>query len=143
MHQQDIIFNQEWILEAYYIQHENLWKWWKMSLKHHLYFILCYCDDVKVLWLDQKRNCHLSQYICNCISCSFRSFKQFSQELFDILHDFSIFTAFLFSDDLAFLVTCLNILCSVINDLTTSSHSSYALNDLCTLLCSFCFDHFM
>jgi len=59
-------------------------------------------------------------------SCSFCSFEQFSQELFDILHDLLIFTAFLFSDDLALLVTCLNVLCSIIDDSTASSHSLHA-----------------
>ena len=114
-----------------------------MSLKHHLHFILCCCDDIKAFWLDQKENCHLSQCISNCISCSFCSFEQFSQELFNILHDFSIFTAFLFSDDLAFLVICLNIFCSVINDLTAFSHLLHAFDDLYTLLRLFCFDHFI
>ncbi len=63
--------------------------------------------------------------------------------MFNILHDFLIFTAFLFSDDLALLVTCLNVLCSIVNDSTASSYSSHALDDLCTLFHSFCFDHFM
>ncbi len=123
MCQWSIIFNQERILEVYCIQHENFWRWQKVSLKHHLRFILRCCDDVKALWLDQRENCRLSQCVCNCISCSFRSFEQFSQELFNVLHDLSILTAFLFSDDLALLVTCLNVLCSVINDSTASSHS--------------------
>jgi len=114
-----------------------------VSLKHHLYFILHYCDDVKALWLDQKKNCHLSQCVYNCISCSFCSFEQFSQELFNVLHDFLIFIMFLFSDDLALLVICLNVLCSVINDSTTSFHSLHTFDDLCTLLRSFCFDYFM
>ncbi len=114
-----------------------------MSLKHHFRFILCYCDDVKVLWLDQKENCCLSQYICNCISCSLYSFKQFSWELFNVLHDFLIFTTFLFFDNLVLLVTCVNVLCSVVNDSTTSSHSLHTLDNLCTLLCSFCFDYFI
>ncbi len=114
-----------------------------MSLKHYFHFILCCCDDVRVFWLDQRENCCLSQCVCNCISCSFRSFKQFFQELFNILHDFLILTAFLFSDDLVFLITCLNIFCSIIDDLTTSSYSLHAFNDLHTLLCSFCFNHFV
>jgi len=114
-----------------------------VSLKHHLHFIWYCCDNVKAFWLDQRENCRLSQYVCNYISCSFCSFEQFSQELFNVLHDFSIFTAFLFSDDLAFLVTCLNVLCSIINDSTTSFHSLHAFDDFYTLLCSFCFDHFM
>ena len=114
-----------------------------MSLKHHLHFILYCYDDVKALWLDQKRNCRLSQCICDCFSCSFCSFEQFSQELFNVLHDLLIFTAFLFSDDLAFLVTYLNVLCSVVNDSTASFHSLHTLDDLCTLFRSFCFDHFM
>ncbi len=143
MHQQSIIFNRERVLELYCVQHENLWKWWKVSLKHHLRFILHCCDDVRAFWLDQRRNCRLSQYVYNCISCSFRSFEQFSRELFNVLHDLSIFTAFLFSDDLALLVTCLNVLCSVINDSTASFHLLHALDDLYTLLRSFCFDHFM
>ncbi len=143
MHQWSIIFNQEWVLEVYYIQHENFWRWWKVSLKHYLHFILHYYNNVKALWLDQKENCRLNQCVCNCISCSFRSFEQFSWELFNVLHDFLILTAFLFSDDLALLVTCLNVLCSIIDDSTASSHSLHAFNDLCTLLRSFCFDHFM
>ncbi len=143
MHQQNVIFNQEWILEVYCVQHENLWRWWKVSLKHHLRFILHCCDDVKALWLDQRRNCRLSQCICNCISCSFCSFEQFFRELFNILHNLLIFTAFLFSDNLVLLVTYLNVLCLVIDDSTTSSHSLHALDNLCTLLCSFCFDHFV
>jgi len=114
-----------------------------VSLKHHLRFILCYYDDIRALWLNQRENCRLSQYVCNCISCSFRSFKQSSQELFNVLHDFLIFIMFLFSDDLALLVTCLNVLCSIINDLTTSFHSLHALDNLHTLLRSFCFDHFI
>jgi len=114
-----------------------------VSLKHHFHFILHCCDDVRAFWLDQKKNCCLNQCICNCISCSFRSFEQFSWELFNVLHDLLIFTAFLFSDDLTFLVTCLNVLCSIINDLTASFHSLHAFDDLCTLLHSFCFDHFM
>ncbi len=143
MHQRSVIFNQEWVLEVYYIQHENLWRWWKVSLKHHLCFILHCCDDVKAFWLDQKENCRLSQCVCNCISCSFRSFKQFSQELFNILHDFSIFTAFLFSDDLALFITCLNVLCSVIDDSTAFFHSLHTFDDFHTLLHSFCFDYFI
>ena len=143
MHQQSIIFNQEQILEVYCVQHENLWRWWKVSLKHYLHFILCCCDDVRVFWLNQRENCCLSQCVCNCFSYSFCSFEQFSQELFNVLHDFSIFTAFLFSDDFALLVTCLNVLCSIINDSTTFSHSLHTLDDLHTLLCSFCFNHFM
>ena len=90
-----------------------------MSLKHHLYFILHYHSNVKALWLDQRENCRLSQCVCDCISCSFHSFKQFSWELFNVLHDLLIFTAFLFSDNYALLITCLNVLCSIINDLTT------------------------
>ncbi len=143
MYQQSIILNQERILEVFCVQHENLWKWWKVSLKHYFHLVLHCCNDVKALWLDQKRNCCLNQYVCNCISCSFRSFEQFSQELFNVLHDFLIFTAFLFSDNLALLITCSNVLCSIINDSTTSFHLSHALNDLCTLLRSFCFNHFM
>ncbi len=143
MHQQNIIFNREWIFKVYCVQHKNLWRWWKVSLKHHLHFILRCCNDVRAFWLNQRENCRLSQCICNCISYSFCSFEQSSQELFNVLHDFSIFTAFLFSDDLAFLITCLNVFCSVINDSTTSSHSLHALDDLHTLLRSFCFDHFM
>ncbi len=143
MCQRSIIFNQEWVLEVYCIQHEDLWRWWKVSLKHHLRFILHCYDDVRAFWLDQKRNCCLSQCVCNCISCSFCSFEQFSQELFNVLHDLSIFTAFLFSDDLALLVTCLNVLCSVVNNSTVSSYSLHAFNDLCTLLRSFCFNHFV
>ncbi len=114
-----------------------------MSLKHHLRFILRCCDDVKAFWLRQWENCRLSECVCNCISCSFRDLKQFSWELLDILHDFLIFTALLLSDNLALLITCLNVLHSVIDDSTTSSHSLHALDDLCTLLRSFCFDHFM
>ena len=114
-----------------------------MSLKHHLHLILHCYSNVKAFWLDQRENCRLSQCVCDCISCSFRSFEQFFQELFDILHDFSIFTAFLFSDDLALFITCSNVLCSIINDSTASSHSLHDLDDLHTLLCSFCFDHFM
>ncbi len=143
MYQQDIILNQEQILEIYYIQHEDLWKWWKVSLKQHFHFILHCCDDVRALWLDQKKNCCLSQCVYDCIFCSFCSFEQFSQELFDILHDFLIFTAFLFSDDLTLLITCLNVLCSFINDWTASSHSLHTFDDFHTLLHSFCFDHFM
>ncbi len=123
MHQQDVILNQEWVFEVFCVQHENLWKWWKVSLKHHLYLILCCCSDVEALWLDQKENCHLNQCVCNCISCLFCSFEQFSWKLFNVLHDLLIFTAFLFSDDLAFLITCLNVFCSIIDDLITSSHS--------------------
>ncbi len=143
MHQQDIILNREWIFEVFCVQHKNLWRWWKVNLKHHFRLILCYHSDVEALWLDQKKNCRLSQCICDCISCSFRSFEQFSWELFNVLHDFSIFTAFLFSDDLALFITCLNVLCLIINDSTTSSHLSYTLDDLCTLLHLFCFDYFM
>ena len=112
-------------------------------MKHHLRFILRCYDDVKAFWLNQRENCRLNQCICNCISCSFCSFEQFSQELFNVLHDFLILTAFLFSDDFALLVTCSNVLCSIINDSTTSSHSLHALDNLHTLLHSFCFDHFM
>ncbi len=143
MHQWSIIFNQEQVLKVYCVQHENLWRWWKVSLKHHVHFILHCCDDVRAFWLDQRENCRLSQCICNCISCSFCSFEQFSWELFNVLHDLLILTAFLFSNDLVLLVTCLNVLCSVINDLTTSSHLLHALDNLCTLFRSFCFDHFM
>jgi len=143
MHQWDIILNWEWIFEVFCVQHENLWRWWKVSLKHHLHLILRCRSDVEALWLNQKKNCCLSQCVCDCISCLFRSFEQFSWKLFDILHDLSIFTAFLFSDDFALLVTCLNVLCSVINDSTTSFHLLHALNDLHTLLRSFCFDYFM
>ncbi len=143
MCQRNIIFNRERVLEVYCVQHENLWRWWKVSLKHHFRFILHCCDDVRAFWLDQKENCCLSQCVCNCISCSFCSFKQSSQELFNVLHDLLIFTAFLFSDDLAFLVTCLNILCSVIDDLTISSYLLHAFDDFHTLLHSFCFDHFI
>ncbi len=143
MYQQSIIFNQKWVLEVYYVQHENLWKWWKVSLKHHFRFILHCYDDVKAFWLDQRENCRLSQCVCDCISCSFRSFEQFSWELFNVLHDFSIFTAFLFSDDLALLITCLNVLCSVVDDSTTSSYLLHTFDNLHTLLHSFCFDHFM
>ncbi len=63
--------------------------------------------------------------------------------MFNVLHYLLIFTAFLFSDDLALLITCLNVLCSIIDDSTASSYLSYALDDLCTLLHSFCFDHFV
>ena len=140
MHQQSIILNWEQILEVFCVQHKNLWRWWKVSLKHHLHLILHCCSNVEALWLDQRENCCLSQCVCNCISCLFRSFEQFSRELFNILHDLLIFTAFLFSDDFALLVTCLNVLCSIIDDLTAFSHS---LHDLCTLLHSFCFDHFV
>ncbi len=143
MHQWSIILNQEWILEVFYVQHENLWRWWKVSLKHHLHLILHCYSNVEALWLDQRENCCLSQCVCDCISCSFRSFEQSSQELFNILHDFLIFTAFLFSDDLALFITCLNVLCSIINDSTAFSHSSHTLDDFYTLLRSFCFDHFM
>ncbi len=143
MCQRSIILNQERVLKVFCIQHENFWRWWKVSLKHYLHLILHCCNDVEALWLDQKKNCCLSQCVCDCISCSFRSFKQFSQELFNLLHDLSIFTAFLFSDDLALFITCLNVLCSVINDSTASSHSSHAFDDLHTLLRSFCFDHFV
>jgi len=114
-----------------------------VSLKHHFHFILCCCNNVKALWLDQRKNYHLSQCVCNCISRSFCSFKQFSRELFNVLHDLLIFIAFLFSDDLALLVTCSNVLCLVINDSTTSFHSLYTFDNLCTLLRSFCFDYFM
>ncbi len=85
----------------------------------------------------------MSECVRNCISCSFHDLKQFSWELLDILHDLSIFTALLFSDNLALLITCLNVLYSIINDSTASSHSLHALDDLCTLLRSFCFDHFI
>ena len=143
MHQWSIILNWEWVLEVFCVQHENLWRWWKVSLKHHFHLILRCCNDVEALWLNQRKNCRLNQYICDCISCSFRSFEQFFQELFNVLHDFLIFTAFLFSDDLALFITCLNVLCSIIDDSTAFSHSLHALDDLCTLLRSFCFDHFM
>ena len=114
-----------------------------MSLKHHLCFILHCCDNVKAFWLDQRENCRLNQCVCNCISCSFRSFEQFSWELFDILHNLLIFTVFLFSDDLALLITYLNVLCSIINNSTTSFHSLHILDNFYTLLHSFCFDHFV
>ncbi len=143
MHQRNIILNWEQVLEVFCVQHENFWRWWKVSLKHHLRLILCYHSDVEAFWLDQRKNCRLSQCVCNCISCSFRSFKQFSRELFDVLHYLSIFTAFLFSDDFALLVTCLNVLCSVVDDSTTSFHSLHAFDDFHTLLRSFCFDHFV
>ncbi len=143
MHQQDVILNQEWVLEVFCVQHENLWKWWKVSLKHHLHLILHCRDDVEALWLNQRENCRLSQCVCDCISCSFHDLKQFSWELLNILHDFSIFTALLFSDNFALFITCLNVLCSVIDDLTTSFHSLHAFDDFHTLLHSFCFDHFM
>ncbi len=138
-----VILNQEWILEVFYVQHKNLWRWWKVNLKHYLYLILHCCNNVEALWLNQRENCRLSQCVCNCISCSFCSFEQFSWKLFNVLHDLSIFTAFLFSDDLAFLVICLNVFCSVIDDSITSSHLSHAFNNLCTLFRSFCFDYFM
>ncbi len=143
MHQWSIILNREQILKVFCVQHENLWKWWKVSLKHHFHLILHCRSDVKAFWLDQKKNCRLNQCVYDCISYSFRSFEQFSQELFNVLHDLLIFTAFLFSDDFALLVTCSNVLCSVINDLITSFHSLHTLDDLHTLLRSFCFDHFM
>ncbi len=143
MHQRNVIFNQERVLEIFCVQHENLWRWWKVSLKHHLHLILYYHSNVKALWLDQKKNCCLSQYVYDCISCSFCSFEQFSWELFNILHDFLIFITFLFSDDLALLVTCLNVLCSIINNSTAFSHSLYSFDDLHTFLHSFCFDHFI
>ncbi len=143
MHQRSIIFNREWVLEVYCVQHENLWKWWKVSLKHHLRLILRCYDDVKAFWLDQKENCRLSQCVCNCISCSFCSFEQFSRELFNVLHDLLIFIAFLFSDDLALFITSLNVLCLIVDDSTAFSHSLHALDDLCTLFRSFCFDHFV
>ena len=114
-----------------------------MSLKHHFHFILHYCDDVKALWLDQKENCRLSQCVCNCISCSLCSFKEFSQELFNILHDLSIFTAFLFFDNLVLLIICLNVFCLVVNDSTAFSHLLHAFDDLHTFFRLFCFDHFM
>ncbi len=143
MHQWNIIFKWEQILKVYCIQHENLWKWWKVSLKHHLHFILRCYNDVRALWLCQWENCCLSECVYDCISCSFCNLKQFSWELLDILHDLLIFTALLFSDNFTLLITCLNVLYSVIDDSTVSSHSSHALDDLCTLLCSFCFDHFI
>ncbi len=143
MHQQNIIFNWEWILEVYCVQHENLWRWWKVSLKHHLRFILYCCDDVKAFWLRQWENCRLSECICDCISYSFCNLKQFSWELLDILHDLLIFTALLFSDNLALFIACLNVLYSVINDSTISFHLLHALDDLCTFFRSLCFDHFM
>ncbi len=118
MHQRNIILNQERVLEIFCVQHENLWRWWKVSLKHYFHLILCCCSNVEALWLNQRENCRLNQCVCNCISYSFCSFKQFSQELFNVLHDLLIFTAFLFSDDLALLVTCLNVLCSIIDDST-------------------------
>ena len=143
MHQQSIILNQEQILEVFCVQHENLRRWWKVSLKHHLHFILRCNNDVEALWLDQKENCRLNQCVCDCISCLFRSFEQFSRELFNILHDFLIFIAFLFSDNLALLITCLSVLYSIINDSTVFSHSLYTLDNLCTFLRSLCFDYFM
>ncbi len=114
-----------------------------MNLKHHLHFILHCCDDVRIFWLNQRENCCLSQCICNCISCSFRSFEQFSWELFNVLHDLLIFIAFLFSDDFTLFITCLNVLCSIIDDSTVSFHSLHAFNNFHTFLHSFCFDHFM
>ncbi len=143
MYQWSIIFNQKQVLEVYCVQHENLWRWWKVSLKHHLHFILCCCDDVRALWLRQWENCRLSECICNCISCSFYDSKQFSWELLNILHDLLIFTALLFSDNLALFIACLNVLYSIINDLTVSSHSLHTFDNLCTLFRSLCFDHFM
>ncbi len=143
MHQRSIILNWEWILEVFCVQHENLWRWWKVSLKHHLHLILHCHNDVKAFWLDQRENYCLSQCICDCISYSFRRFEQFSWELFDVLHNLSIFTAFLFSDDFALLITCLNVLCSVVNDSTTPFYSLHAFDDFCTLLRSFYFDHFI
>ncbi len=143
MYQWNIIFNQEQILEVYCVQHENLWRWWKVSLKHHLHFILRCCDDVKAFWLRQWENCHLSECVCNCISYSFHDLKQFSWELLNILHDLLIFIVLLFSDNLAFFITCLNVLYSIINDSIIFSHLSHALDDFCTLLHSFCFDHFI
>ncbi len=143
MYQWNIIFNWEWIFKVYCIQHENLWRWWKVSLKHHLHFILHYYDDVRAFWLHQWENCRLSECFCDCISYSFHDSKQFSWELLDILHNFSIFTALLFSDNLALFITCLNVLYSVINNSITSSHLLHTLDDFCTLFRSFCFDHFM
>ncbi len=143
MHQWSIILNQERVLEIFCVQHENLWKWWKVSLKHHLHLILHCRSDVEALWLNQKKNCRLNQCVCNCISYSFCSFEQFFWKLFNVLHDLLIFTAFLFSDDLTLFITCLNVFCSVIDDSTASSHSLHAFNDFHTLLRSFCFDHFM
>ncbi len=143
MYQQSIILNWEQVLKVYCVQHENLWKWWKVSLKHYFRFILYCYDDFKALWLDQKENCCLSQCVCNCISCSFYSFEQFSWKLFNVLHNLLIFTAFLFSDDFALFITCLNVLCSVIDDLTASFHSLHTFDDFHTLLHSFYFDHFI
>ncbi len=143
MYQWNIIFNWEWIFKVYCVQHENLWRWWKVSLKHHLHFILHCYDDVRAFWLHQWENCRLSECVCDCISYSFHDSKQFSWELLDILHDFSIFTALLLSDNLALFITCLNVLYSVIDDSITSSHSLHTLDDFCTLFRSFCFDHFM
>ncbi len=143
MHQRNIIFNQERVLEVYCIQHENFWKWWKVSLKHSLHFILHYYDDVRAFWLRQWENCCLNECVCNCISCSFYDLKQFSWELLNILHDLSIFIAFLFSDNLALFITCLNVLYSVLDNSTAFSHSLHTLDNFCTLLRSLCFDHFM
>jgi len=114
-----------------------------VNLKHHLHFILCCRSDVEALWLDQRKNCHLSQCVCDYISCSFCNFEQFSWKLFNILHDLLIFTALLFSNNLALFIACLNVLYSIIDDLTVSSHSLHTFDNLCILFCSLCFDHFM
>ncbi len=143
MHQWSIIFNQEWIFKVFHVQHENLWRWWKVSMKHYLCLILCCCDDVKALWFCQRENHCLSQCVWNCISHSFRSLKQFSWESLNILHDLLIFTAFLFSDDFIFLVACLNVFYLISDDSTVSSHSLYALDDFHALSYSFCFNHFI
>ncbi len=143
MCQRDVILNWERVLEVFCVQHENLWRWWKVSLKHHLRLILRCHDDVEALWLRQWENCRLSECVCDYISCSFHDLKQFSWELLDILHDFSIFTALLFSDNLALLIACLNVLYSIIDDSTVFSHSLHTLDNLCTLLRSLCFNHFI
>ncbi len=112
-------------------------------MKHYFHFILCCYDNVRVFWLRQWENCRLSECVCNCISCSFHDLKQFSWELLDILHDLLIFTALLFSDNLALFIACLNVLYSIIDDLTASSHLLHAFDNLCTLFRSLCFDHFI
>ncbi len=112
-------------------------------MKHHLCLILCCHNDVKALWFHQKENRHLSQCVWDCISRSFRSWKQSSWESLDVLHDLLIFIMFLFSDDLAFLVACLNVLYSIFDDSTVSFHSLYILDDLHALSHSSYFDYFM